>query len=1075
MSAFLEPPTAKPLPAWPLAALLGGLIVWWAIGAMAFVATLASACMLVLMVRRGARWLPGLGAWAALCVWVIACGLSLTQTGSVLGYGMRALDVLNAGVAGLYVASARERLTRDRLIVILCCTWGTVVLLGFAAILAPEFRLSTPIGRIMPGSLSSNELIRDLVNPRLAEVQQPWGAEQPFERPAAPFPYANSWGLAYALLTPVVIARLALAPSARRRLAWAVLLLASLVPALATSNRGMLGALGVALAAAALRLAAAGRWRIVLGISAGAAIAVAVAMFSGAIDSILQRLSHSSSTGDRFELYARTIDRALERPWLGHASPQLDPVVGVSFGTQGMVWLLIYCFGFPSLVFFVAFLAQVLVRGWRVPDVAGAWLYSAFPALVVQLPFYSLNNITMVLVVVLAAVVLRSARPRPRAVEPLRALNLASVPRRVPSLGARPALVGARTGASAGREPAAAQAVAARVAVAAPAAAAALAPAPTAPGNAASAPASSPSHALHAAVTTTAAATPAGAALEAQAPAEAPPETTRAGRGRRRLDTEAIPIITPEMLAARRAILPPEQDSPRRRSRARGRSAAKLAGSTFVLVVLGAVLAFGATLLVGNVAGDGAAGVFFQVIALFNIAVVGTVLGADTALVRELAARVATGQAADLVRVLKIALVPVAAVSSAVALAAWIAAPALGGTDHPELTLAIRIAAPFVPLGAVMTALFGALRGLGRVRDFSLLQNVALPVLRLLLIVGALVLGAGLIPLTVAWAAPVALVLGLAVVFTVNAARSALHRRPDRAVGEPLPAPSPRRFWSFASARGAAALVETCLEWVDVLCVGFFLGPAAAGAYGAVNRCVRLGTMLDLTARLVTSPLVSASMARGELSAAKALYAATTRVLVAAAWPFYLVLAVFAPVLLGVFGQGFAVAAPAMSLIGVAMMLAVSAGGVQSVLLMAGHSRWQLLNKLAALAAAVLGCLLLIPRFGLVGAAAAWAASVVLDAALATFQVWRRLGFAPPLRSIGVVGASAVLCFGALGLASRLLLGPSWLALALTLIVGGGAYAALVLARPAAFGLEAPVGALRAALARRRGGPHGGA
>lgn len=1064
MSAVLEPPAVKPLPAWPLAALLGGLMVWWAVGAMAFVATAASACMIVLMIRRGARWLPGLGPWVALVVWVLACSLSLTQTGSVLGYGMRALDVINAGVAGFYVASARERLPRERIIVILCCTWATVVVLGFAAMLAPDLRLSTPIGRIMPGSLSSNELIRDLVNPRLAEVQQPWGAEQPFERPAAPFPYANSWGLAYALLTPVAIARLALAPGARRKLAWGVVLLASLVPALATSNRGMLGALGVALAAAALRLAAAGRWRIVLGISAGAAVAASVAVLSGAIDSILQRLTHSSSTGDRFELYERTINRALERPWLGHASPQLDPVVGVSFGTQGMVWLLIYCFGFPALVFFAAFLLQVLVRGWRVPDAAGAWLYAAFPALVVQLPFYSLNNITMVLVLVLAATVLRSARPRASAPTPLRGLSLVMLPRRVPPRAMAPVLVGAGAGSGA-RLGGPGEALVALGAMAP--ASRAPAPAPPAPGGALTRGAALAEPAAPGPSRASSFSLPPGPAAPPAPPA---PEGARTGRGRRRLDTEAIPLVTPEMLAARRAVLPSEEASPRRRSRARAGSAAKLAGSSFALVVVGAVLAFGATLLSGNVAGDGAAGVFFQVIALFNIAVVGTVLGADTALVRELAARVATGQAADVVRVLKIALIPVAAVSSALALAAWLAAPALGGAAHPELTLAIRVAAPFVPLGAVMTALFGALRGLGRVRDFSLLQNVALPVLRLLLIVAALVLGAGLLPLTVAWAAPVFVVLGLAVVLTINATRSAVHRRPGRAVAAPLPPASPRRFWSFASARGAAALVETCLEWVDVLCVGFFLGPAAAGAYGAVNRFVRLGPMLDLTARLVTSPLVSASLARGELGAAKALYAATTRVLVAAAWPFYLVLAVFAPVLLGVFGEGFAVAAPAMSLIGVAMMLAVSAGGVQSVLLMAGHSRWQLLNKLAALAVAVLGCLVLIPLLGLVGAAAAWAASVLLDAALATFQVWRRLGFAPPLRSIGLVGISALACFGAVGLACRFLLGPSWSALLVTLVLGGGAYAALVLVRPAAFGLEAPVGALHAAVARRRGG-----
>jgi O-antigen/teichoic acid export membrane protein len=1030
MSAFREAPEHGPLPAWPIAALLGGLVVWWALGAMAFVASVASLCMIALMLRRGARWLPGLGAWAALCVWVLACGVTLTQTGSVLGYGMRALDVLNAGVAALYVASARERLTRERIVLILCCTWVTVVGLGFAALLAPESRLSTPLGWLLPDGLRSNALVRDFVNPRLAEVQQPWGATVAYDRPAAPFPYANSWGLAYALLTPVVLARLTLVRGALRKAAWGLSLLASLVPALATSNRGMLGAIGVSLAVAALRLALAGRWRMVLGISAGAALAAAVAVLSGAIDSILDRLLHSSSTGDRLELYQRTIDRSLERPWLGHASPQLDPVVGVAFGTQGMVWLLIFCFGFPALAFFLAFLAQVLVRGWRVPDTAGAWLYSSFPALVVLLPFYSLNTITMILVTVLAVTVIAGARPARPAARPFTSITFERVPvlpgtarRRV---GTRAARSGSGGGAGSG----------------------ARAPVGVGVGGA-------------------------GPAVRVGAPAVSRSPWADAGtgaaavpgRGRHGLGTDALAVVAPAALAAGLPGRSLAGASPRRAARTGGPDAgARLAGSTFALVIVGAVLAFGSTLLVGQVAGDGAAGVFFQIIAFFNIAVVGTVLGADTALVRELSARVATGAAADGPRVLRIALVPVAAVSSALALAAWIAAPALGDGG---LATAIRCAAPFVPLGAVMTALFGALRGLGRIRVFSALQNVTLPVLRLALVAAVLVLGAGLLQLTLAWTVPVAIVLCLAAVCVARAVRSAAGRRADGvAPVEPLPAPSAKRFWSFASARGAAALVETCLEWVDVICVGLFLGPAAAGAYGAVNRYVRLGSMLDLTARLVTSPLVSASMARGDTGAARAVYAATTRVLVAAAWPFYLVLVIFAPVLLGVFGPGFAVAAPAMSLIGLAMMLAVSAGGVQSVLLMAGHSRWQLLNKLAALAVAVLGCVLLIPRWGLVGAATAWAASVLLDTSLATFQVWRRLGFVPPLGSIGIVALSALACFGGVGLAMRWGCGSTWWALLLTLLVGGGVYAALVFTRPAAFGLVVPVQALRRTLRR---------
>lgn len=501
---------------------------------------------------------------------------------------------------------------------------------------------------------------------------------------------------------------------------------------------------------------------------------------------------------------------------------------------------------------------------------------------------------------------------------------------------------------------------------------------------------------------------------------------------------------------------------------------AKTSVIAFGLLILGAVLAFGTTLIVGRVAGQAGAGTFFQVMALFNIAVVGTTLGADTGLVRELSARLAVRRAQDVPAVLRIALLPVACASAVVGVVVWFAAdPLAEALGLPGVGAALRLAAPLLPVGAVMTALFGALRGLGRVRIFSVLQNLLLPVLRLAGVLIAIAAGAGVLRLTGAWALPVLIVGPLAALAVARSFRRALASQrvlegsvpldeldaefAAQATGEVAATRKPptwRGFWSFSSARGVSALVETALEWVDVLSVGLFLGPAAGGAYGAVNRCIRLGVMVDQTARIVTGPLVSSSMARGDHDAAKTLYRATTMVLVAAAWPFYLTVAVFSPVILDLFGPGFDVAAVPMSVIALAMMVVVSCGGVQSVLLMAGRSRWQLLNKCTALVVALALCLTLIPAWGLMGAVTAWAASVLVDTALATVQVWRLLGFAPPFASAVPAALSALICFGGVGLGLRLWLGESWSTFFAALVIGGAAYACTVLARPWWFGVQ---------------------
>lgn len=457
---------------------------------------------------------------------------------------------------------------------------------------------------------------------------------------------------------------------------------------------------------------------------------------------------------------------------------------------------------------------------------------------------------------------------------------------------------------------------------------------------------------------------------------------------------------------------------------------------TFAFVVTGAVLAFVATLVVSNASGPAAAGQFFQVVALLAIATTLSTFGADTGLVRAVPALTARGRSAGVPAVLRIAARPVLVLATAVAGTAvlLVGVPGLVPVSA-EVRSAVLLAAPFLVLGAVLNLAFGTLRGLHRVPTFSFLQNVLLPSLRVLGVIAVVALGGGLLSLTAAWTVPVVVVVVVAVAL-VRRGVAATGTQDAGAAPEP-PREQSRAFWSFASARGVTAVVEALLEWLDVLLVAFFLGPAAAGVYGVVNRCIRVGTMLDHTARIVTGPSISAALAVDDVATARSVFTRTTAVLVTGAWPFYLTLIVFGSTILSFFGEGFESGYPALLVIASAMLLAVSAGGVQSLLLMAGRSRWQLMNKSAALAVAVVLNLWLIPQWGLVGAATAWAASVLTDTGLALFQSVRLLGIAPRWSVVGAIALAAAVVAGGGGLLIRALPVPDTAGLLVHLAVLG--------------------------------------
>lgn len=350
---------------------------------------------------------PGMAPWFLFLIWVVAAIVNVHGAGDLLGFGIRVMDIVLAGVSMLYVANAGYSLPKTRIVNYLVILWVAIVGLGFLALVIPEVRLKTPLGFVLPESISSNELVRNLVAPPLAEVQRPWGAPEPFFRPAAPFPYANSWGAAFAILVPVVVARIAMTRNRRMSLLLGMLLALSFIPAVATSNRGMFVGLAIAVAYALVRHVGLGHWRIAAAVFSGVTALGVWLVSSGAIGEILGRQEYSDSTGGRMSLYAKTWEQSLQAPILGHGTPTIDPTIGVSLGSQGFLWTLMFCYGFVGLALFLYFFAGGMIRTWRQSTVSDVWLHASLLAGMSLIPFYGLSVLQLAVLTIVLAMLLR--------------------------------------------------------------------------------------------------------------------------------------------------------------------------------------------------------------------------------------------------------------------------------------------------------------------------------------------------------------------------------------------------------------------------------------------------------------------------------------------------------------------------------------------------------------------------------------------------------------------------------------------------------------------------------------------
>jgi O-antigen/teichoic acid export membrane protein len=471
----------------------------------------------------------------------------------------------------------------------------------------------------------------------------------------------------------------------------------------------------------------------------------------------------------------------------------------------------------------------------------------------------------------------------------------------------------------------------------------------------------------------------------------------------------------------------------------------------------GAILGFVLTLVVTRGLTTTTAGQFFSATAIFIVLQTFFSFGVGAGLVRFVPRFQVLGRQNDLPALLVVAFTPVIVLGVVGSVALWIAAPALAssiGHHHASNSLlpSVRILAAIFLAGTVEVGVVESTRAFGSVRNYVLLQQLGIPAARPLLVGIAIAAGAPLWGIVLAWLIPLVLALLVAAALLARRMREQFGRSlawPPRTVAVRTIA---GEYWSFTGARGLAGVMEILLNWLDVLLVAVLASPSQAAIYAAASRFITAGTLVLQALRVAIAGDVSASLARRDVERVGLVYSTASQWVVLSSWPLYLVMAVFAPTVLRVFGESYPVGSHALTVLCVAMLVNLAAGNVGTVLLMGGRSTWVLMDKGSVLAINVGANLVLVPRFGITGAAVAWAAAIVLDSALAFFQVRWGMGIAAQLRELALAGVLALGCFAVIPVVFRTIGGSSLTVMVIAIACSSIVYLPLVWLRRDNFG-----------------------
>ena len=396
------------LPSWPLSLAMLCYPLWWVLGLGDVGFLIAAGVMgLVLWQRTDVTVPRGFGVWLAFMLWMICSASQLDSAGRAIGFGYRFALYLAATVIFVYVYNSRL-LTVDRLLRILVWFWVIVVVGGVLALLFPLFEWRTPLSYVMPSGLASNELVNEMIVRRFSQFDpNSWVQSGP--RPSAPFVYTNNWGNVYSLLTPFALLTLVRPSTSGQRRFWlSIALVASLVPAFLSLNRGMFIGLGIVLVFVAFRAALAGNVRVLLGVVVLVVIAGGVAAQIDVESRLNERLETSSTTADRASLYRETLDQTMASPVLGFGAPRPSEVAGQpSVGTQGQLWMVLYSHGFVGAILFVGWLLWMLLVSLQRKDRFGWVCSGVLLAAIVEIAYYGMLASGLVVVMVVGAAAMR--------------------------------------------------------------------------------------------------------------------------------------------------------------------------------------------------------------------------------------------------------------------------------------------------------------------------------------------------------------------------------------------------------------------------------------------------------------------------------------------------------------------------------------------------------------------------------------------------------------------------------------------------------------------------------------------
>jgi O-antigen/teichoic acid export membrane protein len=308
--------------------------------------------------------------------------------------------------------------------------------------------------------------------------------------------------------------------------------------------------------------------------------------------------------------------------------------------------------------------------------------------------------------------------------------------------------------------------------------------------------------------------------------------------------------------------------------------------------------------------------------------------------------------------------------------------------SKPLMETMFRVFSISVPFFTLMSIALYATEGFQTVKYSSMVKGLWQPLISFVLIVALYLLGARALGAAAAYV--VSMIVGAALALYY------LRRLFPRLLDPQTPAVfEVRETFNVSGQVWISQVAEYAHAWVAVTVLGVYATAESVGIYNAAARIAWIPGVIFMAFAGIFSPMIANLYRRGELVNLNYLFKDVSRWIFSAGLVVFMLTLLMCKDILAVFGDEFISGWGAMIVVAGAQLFSSSVGITNRLLVMTEYQRIYMWAMAGALGTVVVLSFVLIPVYGIMGAAWASAGSIVFYNAITLIAVGKVMGFWP--------------------------------------------------------------------------------